>query len=460
MKHSQFFRYTLLILILSNFLFAISTQSVETTDQGVAHILLGAFLAGILLTFTPCVLPMIPILSSIIAGQGEDISKTKAVYLSLFYVLGTAVTYALMGALAGATGEQLQSYFQNIWAIGLMIVIFVVMALSMFGFYVIELPASLQSKLNSKSKNIQGGSATMVFLLGMLSALIIGACVSPVLISFLGVAISHGDPLLGASTMFSMAMGMGVPLVLLGFGAGHLLPKAGAWMDRVTQLFGVMLLALAIYLFNSLHLVSNLLPWGIFLVILSIYLGATKELKESTKGLEIFQKGVAVVMLIWGAILLVGSAYGEDNFLEPLPKASALSINSTTTSIKKDSSPFISITSLEELEQKKEEAEDADKLLVIYFYTDWCPVCAKLKRTTLIDSKVKEELKKSYIALKVNMTNKEDEKIQAIKKRFNIFGPPAFVFFNKESEELKDESIYGYQEPTEFFDYLEILDED
>ena len=460
MKHSQFARYALLLLIFSNLLFAISTQTVETTDQGVVHILFGAFVAGVLLTFTPCVLPMVPILSSIIAGQGKSISKTKAVYLSLFYVLGTAVTYALMGALAGATGEQLQSYFQNVWAIGGMIIIFVIMALAMFGFYIIELPSSIQSKLSSKSQNIQGGSATMVFLLGMISALIIGACVSPVLISFLGVAISHGDPLLGALTMFSMAMGMGVPLVLLGFGAGHLLPKAGAWMDRVTQLFGVMLLGLAIYLFNTLHLVSNLLPWGIFLVILSIFLGATKELKENTKGWRVFQKGIAVVMLIWGGLLLVGAAYGEDDFLEPLPKASTLTIANGTTSVIAQSTPFLAINSLEELEQKQEEAEDADKLLVIYFYTDWCPVCEKLKKTTFMDDKVKAELKRNYVAVQVNMTDKENDKLQEIKKKFNIFGPPAFVFFDKDGEELKDESIYGYQEPAEFFDYLEIIDED
>ena len=460
MKHIQFSKYLLLILIFSNFLFAVSTQNSQVVDEGMVHILFGAFVAGVLLTFTPCVLPMVPILSSIIAGQGKSVSKTKAVYLSIFYVLGTAVTYALMGALAGATGEQLQSYFQNIWAIGAMVIIFVIMSLSMFGFYIIELPSSLQSKLNSKSNNIQGGSAITVFLLGMISALIIGACVSPVLISFLGVAISHGDPILGALTMFSMAMGMGVPLVLLGFGAGHLLPKAGAWMDRVTQLFGVMLLGLAIYLFNTLHLVSNLLPWGIFLIILSIYLGATKELKEEALGWRVFQKGVAVVMLIWGGILLVGAAYGGSNFLEPLPKASTVNIANSTTAVQLESSPFLTISSLEELEEKQEEAEEADKLLVIYFYTDWCPVCEKLTKTTFANKSVKEELKRNYIAIKVNMTDKEDKKSQEIKKRFKIFGPPSLVFFDRDGEELKDENIYGYQEPDEFFDYLEIIAEE
>ncbi len=457
MNHRHLTRYMLLIFIFGSMLFASDAQLV---NQGVVSIVFGAFVAGILLTFTPCVLPMIPILSSIIAGQGEDISKTKAVSLSLFYVLGTAVTYALMGALAGATGEQLQSYFQNVWAVGAMVIIFIIMALSMFGLYNIELPSFIQARLSSKSNSIKGGSAPMVFLLGMLSALIIGACVSPVLISFLGIAISNGDPFLGAVTMFSMALGMGVPLVALGFGAGHLLPKAGAWMDKIKYFFGVMLLGVAIYLFNTLHLLSPLFPWGIFLVIIAIYLGALDTIKEPFSGWKKFQKGAGVVMLIWGTLLLVGAGYGESNPLEPLPKVSVITVSNGDTPEHKKATPFTTIKSLDELESKKEEAEDTEKLLVIYFYTDWCPVCAKLKRTTFTDSRVISELKKNYVAVQVNMTDKEDEKIQAIKKQFNIFGPPALVFFDREGEELKDENLYGYQESDEFFDYLEIIAEE
>jgi thiol:disulfide interchange protein DsbD len=438
-------------------LFASDTQLV---NQGILSIIFGAFIAGVLLTFTPCVLPMIPILSSIIAGQGEEISKAKAVSLSLFYVLGTAVTYALMGALAGATGEQLQSYFQNVWAVGAMVIIFIIMALSMFGLYNIELPSFIQSRLNSKSHNIKGGSASMVFLLGMVSALIIGACVSPMLISFLGVAISNGDPFLGAITMFSMALGMGVPLVILGLGAGHILPKAGAWMDKIKYFFGVMLLGVAIYLFNTLDLVSPLFPWGIFLVIIAIYLGAMDAINEPFNGWGKLQKGAGVVMLIWGTLLLVGAGYGESNPLAPLPKASTITVSNGDTPEHKKATPFTTIKSLDELESKKEEAEDTEKLLVIYFYTDWCPVCAKLKRTTFADSRVMSELKRNYVAVQVNMTDKENEKTQAIKKKFNIFGPPALVFFDREGEELKDENVYGYQEPDEFFDYLEIIAEE
>ena len=190
---------SIIVVLLSNTLLA-SNDNVVT--QSIMSTLLGAFFSGVLLTFTPCVLPMMPIVSSIIAGQGKDISKSKAVSLSLSYVLGTAVSYAIMGALAGATGEQLQSYFQNYLFIGFISLIFLVMSLSMFGLFTISLPSFLQTKLNSKSQNIQGGSLVSVFILGAITALILGACVSPVLISFLSVAIKTGDALLGALTMF------------------------------------------------------------------------------------------------------------------------------------------------------------------------------------------------------------------------------------------------------------------
>lgn len=458
------FQYSKKIILL--FLFSSTLLFAETTTgQGIISILFGAFVAGILLTFTPCVLPMIPILSSIIAGQGEDISKRKAVILSLSYVMGTALTYAMMGALAGATGEQLQSYFQNVWFIGFMSFVFVIMALSMFGLYNIQMPSFLQSRLNKSSNGIKGGSLPMVFLLGMVSALILGACVSPVLISFLGVAISTGDATLGALTMFFMALGMGVPLVLLGFGAGHILPKVGGWMDNIKYIFGVMLIGVAIHLFNSMNLFSPLLLWGVFFIILSIYLNATSTLDTKADGFQKFIKGVGTALLIWGAILLVGGAYGESNFLKPLPKTEISYIQKTLSSSENKQiadnnlMPFENIGSLKELAIKQKEAKDANKLVIIYFYTDWCPVCKHLKESTFPDPEVREELKEDYVALKVNMTDKEDEAIQALKTRFNVFGPPNFIFLDKEGNELKDDNFYGYLEPELFLDTIELIAE-
>ena len=443
----------LILLLGTSFLFA-AGQGAPSADEGMISLALGSFAAGLLLTFTPCVLPMVPILSSIIVGQGEGISKAKAFYLSAAYVLGTAVTYTIMGALAGATGEQLQGYFQNVWAIGIISLIFVAMALSMFGLYQIQLPSFIQSRLNAGSQNIKGGSGPMVFFLGMISALILGACVSPILISFLGIAISKADPVLGAVTMFFMALGMGVPLLLLGLGAGHLLPKAGEWMDKVKYTFGVLLLATAIYIFNELDIVPPLLLWGIFFIIVSIYLGALQPLAEDVSGWSKLLKGAGVVLLVWGMLLLVGAAYGERDILKPLPK---LSVNTGSLVSEENYLPFDLIKNMNELEAWKKEAVKNGKALIIYFYKDTCPVCKKLNATTFQDEKVRAELKKDYIAVKVNITDTSDQESQAIQKKFNVFGSPAFVFFDRDGEELVDAMFYGYENPEEFYDTIEMI---
>ena len=284
MKNFKFITLLIILFLSTTVLFAVVNQGIYSTNEGMFSLAFGSFAAGILLTFTPCVLPMIPIVSSIIVGQGKNTSKTKAFYLSSAYVLGTAVSYTLMGALAGATGEQLQGYFQNVWAIGIISIIFVAMALSMFGFYQIQVPSFIQSKLNESSQSIKGGSGPMVFVLGMISALILGACVSPILITFLSIAITKADPILGAATMFFMALGMGVPLLLVGKGAGHIIPKAAEWMDNIKYTFGVLLLASAIYIVNELDIVTPLLPWGILFIIVSVYLGALQPLSEDVSG--------------------------------------------------------------------------------------------------------------------------------------------------------------------------------
>jgi len=453
MQHKKVLFFSFFLLLSSTILFA-ATQGAPSAEEGILSLALGSFAAGLLLTFTPCVLPMVPILSSIIVGQGEDISKAKAFYLSLAYVMGTALTYTIMGAIAGATGEQLQAYFQNVWAIGIISLIFVAMALSMFGLYQIQLPSFIQSRLNASSQGIKGGSAPMVFLLGMISALILGACVSPILISFLGIAISKADPVLGAVTMFFMALGMGVPLLLLGFGAGHLLPKAGAWMDRVKYTFGVLLLATAIYIFSELDIVPPLLLWGVLFVVVSIYLGALKSLPEDASGWYTLLKGLGVVGLIWGVFLLIGAAYGQEDILKPLPK---LSGQHSGVMSEEEYVPFALIHTLDDLKVKKEQALKEGKLLVIYFYKDTCPVCKKLKATTFQDEKVRAVLKKYYIAIRVNITDSENKESQALQKKNHVFGSPAFVFFDKDGKALTDSLTYGYEDPSEFYDTLDLI---
>ncbi len=444
----------LFFLLSSTSLFAGESMFVQST----IHMMLGAFVAGILLTFTPCVLPMVPIVSSVIAGQGENITKTKAVILSVSYVLGTAVTYALMGALAGATGEQLQSYFQNIWAISAMSMVFVVMSLSMFGFFTIELPSFIQSKLNAESQGLKGGKLGMVFLLGMISALILGACVSPILISFLSVAISSSDPVLGAMTMFFLALGMGVPLILLGVGAGYILPKAGAWMEKVKYVFGALLLGVAIEIFSTLELVNTLLLWGIYAVGVSIYLGATQALDSESSGWKKLQKALATVLLIWGTILMVGAGYGEQDIYHPLPKTSVTYLQDGKVKLS-GALPFEEIANITAYDIKRRQAMDENKTMVVFFHTDTCPVCKHLRDTTFKDQRVQEKLQKDYVAVSVNMSDKTDIKIEEIKQMFQVFGPPGFVFIGPNGKEIKDAKFYGYQEPEEFYDTLDLIAE-
>ncbi len=459
MKHQKTLLLSLWILLSTTLLFA-----GDGVAQSTLGIMLGAFVSGLLLTFTPCVLPMVPIVSSIIAGQGEDVTKIKAVLLAVAYVLGTAVTYAIMGALAGATGEQLQSYFQNVWAIGAMTLVFVLMALSMFGLFTIQLPSFIQSKLNAGSQSMKGGSFIPVFLLGMVSALILGACVSPVLISFLSVAISTSDATLGALTMFALALGMGVPLILLGLGAGFLVPKAGMWMDKVKYFFGTLLLGVAIEIFSNLELVNTLFLWGAYAVGIAIYLGATQRLSFKANGWQTLQKAFATVLLIWGTLLLVGAGYGEQNIWKPLP-ATVVNIvgGGDAKNRLSGAMPFEEIPNLTAYEIKHRQAMDEGKTMIIFFHTDTCPVCKHLRETTFKDPKVQKILRDKYIAVSVNMTPKKSQKAQRqmeeLKKKFGIFGPPGFVFIDSDGQEMKDEQFYGYQEPSEFYDTLDLLAE-
>ena len=427
----------------------------NTDNKALWWILLTAFAAGIGLTFTPCVLPLIPILSSVIAGQGESVTKSKAAWLATIYVLGTAVTYAAIGAVAGATGDQLQAYFQNAWAIGIMAALFFVMSLSMFGLFDIQMPSFIQSRMAQTSQGIKGGSSPMVFGLGMLSALIVGACVSPILISFLSIAIARGSASLGALIMFAMALGMGIPLILLGMGAGHLLPKAGMWMDKVKYVFGVMLVAVAIYLLTVLPGVPVLYLWAALLIIVAIYLGATQTLAADATGWHKLFKGIGTLSLIWGVLALVGAIYGQRDILHPLPER----LLSTTTLEQGGASVqsehlFTRVNNVDELDQQLLAARQSGKNVMIDYYADWCVECLKMEDTTFNNASVRAELDARFIALQVDVTDPKDESRKALKKRFGVFGPPAVLFLNTQGEELKDKNFYGFKRADKFLEHI------
>ncbi|HED14798.1 MAG TPA: protein-disulfide reductase DsbD [Gammaproteobacteria bacterium] len=420
--------------------------------------LLAAFGVGILLTFTPCVLPLIPILSSIIAGQGVVVTRLRGGMLALSYVLGTAVTYALVGAVAGATGEQLQAYMQNIWVLGTIAILFVVMALSMFGLYTIQLPGWMQSRLVVTTSKIPGGTYGMVFVLGLLSALIVGACVSPALISLLSVAIVRGDPWFGAELMFVMALGMGVFLVILGLGAGTLLPKVGAWMDQIKYVFGVMMLAVAIYLLRVIPEVPVMLLWAALFIVVGVYLGATQALPDGVSGWRRLWKGLGTILLLWGALALVGQFTGSRDIMAPLPALSP-SLSAGTPSVgpvngAREVSLFHRVANVAELDRLITSAGQSGKYVFLDFYADWCTDCLRMDKNTFREARVKALMKKYFVMLQVDVTDPYSVDGRELKRRYGVFGPPAMLFFNPRGKEMRGQRLYGYRDADEFLTIL------
>jgi thiol:disulfide interchange protein DsbD len=421
--------------------------------------LLFAFGIGFLLTFTPCVLPMIPILVSAIVGQsGEKPSKMRSGTLAASYVLGTAVTYSVAGWLAGASGSQLQAYTQNAWGLGIVAGILVVLALSMFGFYEIQMPSAIQSKLQMSSQNVKGGSMFGTFFLGIVSALIVGACVTPLLMLVLGIAIQSGDAVLGASMMFAMAMGMGVVLVTVGVGAGHLLPKAGAWMDIVKYVFGVLLIGVAIYLLTPLQGVPILLLWGAFFIVVGVYMGATQAIPADASKWRYLWKGIGTVLLVWGVLSLIGGMQGNRDVMQPID-LSAISLGGTqggtaTAAVVKPHDLFIQIRSTDQLDAELAKAKAAGKPVMLDFYATWCTECRKLEKATFSRPDVQQILREKFVALQADVEDPQNATTEAIKKRFGIYGPPAILFFDSNGQLRKDLNFYGFKTPSEFIAVL------
>jgi thiol:disulfide interchange protein DsbD len=416
--------------------------------------MLAAFGAGLLLTFTPCVLPMIPILSSVIVRSGDiTISKLRGGLLSYTYVLGTAVTYTLGGALAGATGDQLQSYFQNPWAIGTFSTILLLLALSMFGLYEVQMPGFVQSRLHFHTHKIKGGNFIGVFVLGLVSALIVGACVSPVLISVLGAAIVAKDPVLGAGIMFALAHGQGMILVALGVGAGFLLPKAGHWMDRVKYVFGVMLIAVAIYLLGYLPQVPVMLLWAALFIITAVYLGATQSLPKDANGWQFLWKGLGTVFLIWGALALLGGLTGSRDILNPLPLSGGLTVGVPVQASTQPTHLFERVTSVKQFDAKLAEAKAAGKPVLLDYYATWCTDCVRMEQATFTQARVRQELQR-FVLVQIDVTDPNDPEAKAIKSRFGVFGPPAMLFFASDGTERRTLRTYGFRGPDEFIALL------
>lgn len=430
-----------------------ANQASPGDTRSIWGLLGGALLAGLLLTFTPCVLPMVPILSSIIAGQGDQSTRLRGGLLASAYVLGTVLAYAGMGALAGATGDQLQAYFQNIWAIGALSLLFFIMALAMLGVFTLQLPASIQTAVQNRTQSLSG-SIPLVFVFGIASALVVGACVSPILISFLGLAISSQDPMLGAILMASMALGMGMPLILFGVGMGHLLPRAGAWMERIKQGFGVMLIGVSIYLLGLLPNVPVLLLWGGFFVVLSIFLGALTTLHDNASNGAKLIKGCGVLLLVWGVSAFVGGLLGQRDVFRPLP-TSLLTVASAPSKDDPQGLVFEEVTNMPELESALADARVGGKFVLIDYYADWCVECVKMEQTTFADRRIVNILNEKFVSLQVDVTDPNDDDRRELKRKFGVFGPPATLFLDTQGNLLADKNFYGYMNADDFLQLIE-----
>ncbi|MBU3695258.1 protein-disulfide reductase DsbD [Dechloromonas sp.] len=414
-------------------------------DAGFWAILAFFFLAGLGLSLTPCVLPMIPILSGIIAGQGHQASHARGFALSLTYVLGMALTYAAAGVAAGLTGTLLSAALQNVWVLGGFAVLFVILSFSMFGFYELQLPTALQSKLSEESGHLQGGRGLGVFLMGALSALIVGPCVAAPLAGALLYIGQTGDAVLGGTALFAMALGMGAPLIAVGVAGGSLLPKAGPWMEGVKKGFGVLLLATAVWLVSPvLPAVMPMLAWAALLIIPAIFLHALDPLPPHAKGWQRFWKGIGIVMLLTGAALLVGALAGNRDPLQPLAGLRGGAIASETKKL-----PFERVASLAELEQK---VMAAGRPVMLDFYADWCVSCKEMEKFTFADAQVQARLA-GFTLLKADVTaNSADDK--ALLARFGLFGPPGILFFDASGREIKTIRVVGYQDASRFLQTL------
>jgi len=411
------------------------------------------FGAGLLLAFTPCVFPMIPILSGIIVGQGENMTTRKAFYLSLVYVLAMALTYTIVGILVGLSGENIQAWFQNPWIIGSFVAIFVALSFSMFGFYELQMPASVQNKLVNISNSQQGGNIAGVAIMGFLSALIVGPCVTAPLVGALIYIAETGDAVLGGMALFSLSMGMGAPLLVIGASAGKFLPKAGAWMDAVKAVFGVLLLGLAIWLLERVAPVyATMFLWGALMIVSAIYMGAIDTLGESSSGWKKLWKGLGMLLLIYGIIILLGLASGNRDVFQPLKGLSFSSGSTAGAVVQTEKLNFTRIKGIDGLNKELAKAKAAGKPVMLDFYADWCVSCKEMEMFTFSNPAVQQALE-GVVLLKADVTA-NDEIDTALYKHFGIIGPPSIMFFGTDGIERKNYRVVGFVKAEQFSDHI------
>ena len=408
-------------------------------DSNTLLVLATFFGFGLLLSFTPCVFPMIPILSSIIvkASQNETMSAKKGFFMSLIYVLAMSVAYTIAGVIAGIFGANLQASLQNPYVLVAFSLIFVALAFSMFGYFEIRLPSSIQTKINKTTEGKEKQGVLGIAIMGFLSALIVGPCVAPPLAGALVYIGQTGDAILGGMALFVMSLGMGVPLLIIGAGAGKFMPKPGGWMESVTKIFGLIMLGVAIWLLDRvINPTVAIYLWAFLLLGTAIYLRVYKH---------IISQLISTVIFIFGVIMIVGAVSGATNPLKPLDKF----INNGVSSVKQDELKFTKIQNITQLEDA---ISKSSKPVILDFWATWCVSCKELDEITFKDPEVIKKLQ-NFTLLKADVTQNSDED-KALQKRFGIVGPPALIFWDTNKQEVKSAKIVGYKNPKEFLEVL------
>jgi thiol:disulfide interchange protein DsbD len=432
---------------------AASTTSVAEQDRlvgliagGSLVLVLASFFGfGLLLAFTPCVLPMIPILSGIIAGQGAEATPRRSFLLSLAYVLGMALTYTVAGAAFAAAGQQAQVFFQQPWIIISFALLFVVLALAMFGLFDLRVPAAIEARLAAWSGRQRRGSYTGTALIGAASALVVTACVAPPLVAALAVISQTGSTLRGALALFAMSLGMGAPLLLVGVAGGRLLPRAGPWMVTIKALFGVMFLAVAVWMLERIMSGPvTLALWATLALIAGYYFGFSRGRAKGAA--DHLARGAGLVIIAWGCVMLVGAAAGGSDPLRPL-RGSRLAGGAVVEAL-----PFLKVASVADLDRELAAARAAGRPVMLDFYADWCVSCKEMEKYTFADAGVRQDLA-SFVLLKADVTaNGPDD--QALLQRLGVFGPPTTAFYGSHGRECRNFRLVGFVTATDFRAHL------
>jgi thiol:disulfide interchange protein DsbD len=414
-------------------------------------IILTFFGFGLLLALTPCVFPMIPILSGIIAGHGTNITPSKGFTLSMVYVQAMALTYTAVGIFAGMSGANLQAAFQNPWILITFALVFVLLALSMFGFYDLQLPSRWQSKLAEVSNKQKGGSLKGVAIMGFLSALIVGPCVAPPLFGALIYISQTGDALLGGIALYALSMGMGAPLLAIGTSAGKILPRAGSWMDTIKAVFGVGLLAVAIIMLERiLPAAVAMALWGALLISSAIYMGALQQLPVEASGWDRLWKGLGVVLLVYGSLMLVGAAAGGKDTIQPLR---GIGFGGGSAAAEAQHLNFRRIKSVDDLQREVAAASAAGKPVMLDFYADWCVSCKEMERYTFSDPDVIKALS-GAVLLQADVTDNDETDQALMQGHFGVPGPPSIMFYGRDGIERKNYRVVGFMPADQFASHV------